>query len=167
MHTLLLNQTFEPLHFIGERKLFKHLIKEKVEVISEWDKKVRWFNGSIYQPATIRLKRHVRWIPKMKNFSFVSVFRRDMYICQYCEILLSANEATIDHVVPTGQGGETSWRNCVTACWKCNNKKGNRTPSEAGFRLIPRVGPVGVNLYCEYLLLRNVHPDWEDYFSNR
>ena len=44
----------------------------------------------------------------------------------------------MDHVVPRMQGGATSWTNCVLACVGCNNRKGGRTPVQAGMRLIGR-----------------------------
>jgi 5-methylcytosine-specific restriction endonuclease McrA len=38
---------------------------------------------------------------------------------------------TVDHVVPKSRGGKDTWKNLVTACTSCNNKKGSRTPDEA------------------------------------
>ena len=53
----------------------------------------------------------------------------------------------IDHVVARCKGGKSSWTNCVVACFRCNLKKGSRTPEEAGLRLrkkpeCPRWTPV-------------------------
>jgi 5-methylcytosine-specific restriction endonuclease McrA len=42
----------------------------------------------------------------------------------------------MDHIIPRSRGGLDSWENLTTACIKCNNKKGNRTPDEAGMRLL-------------------------------
>ena len=41
------------------------------------------------------------------------------------------DESTIDHVVPKSRGGETSWTNCVLACYRCNSQKADREPHEA------------------------------------
>jgi CRISPR/Cas system Type II protein with McrA/HNH and RuvC-like nuclease domain len=41
---------------------------------------------------------------------------------------------TFDHVVPKSRGGKTIWSNIVTACYDCNKKKGNRLPSEMGWK---------------------------------
>jgi hypothetical protein len=41
-----------------------------------------------------------------------------------------------DHVVPVSHGGRDSWTNSVTACKKCNIRKANRTPEQAGMPLI-------------------------------
>jgi 5-methylcytosine-specific restriction endonuclease McrA len=39
-------------------------------------------------------------------------------------------------VIPKSRGGEDTWENLVCACVECNNKKGDRTPEEAGMRLL-------------------------------
>jgi 5-methylcytosine-specific restriction endonuclease McrA len=57
---------------------------------------------------------------------------RDNNSCGYCG--KSAN--TVDHVIPRSKGGGTTWENTVAACFKCNSRKGNRTPSEAGMKLL-------------------------------
>lgn len=38
--------------------------------------------------------------------------------------------ATIDHVVPRSQGGEDTEENCVIACYKCNQRKADKTDGE-------------------------------------
>ena len=45
-------------------------------------------------------------------------------------------QLSLDHVVPRSQGGTSTWENLVCACMKCNIRKGGRTPTEAGLRLI-------------------------------
>src|SRR5690606_16870494 len=56
---------------------------------------------------------------------------------------------TLDHVVPRSRAEHgfvevpwssapvpvSSWQNLVTACGRCNGRKGDRTPEEAGMRL--------------------------------
>jgi hypothetical protein len=49
---------------------------------------------------------------------------------------VSRPEATYDHVVPRAQGGRTTWENIVIACVPCNQKKGGRTPVQAGMALL-------------------------------
>ena len=44
-------------------------------------------------------------------------------------------ELNYDHVIPRSRGGRTVWENIVSACYKCNARKANRTPEEAGMRL--------------------------------
>ena len=38
--------------------------------------------------------------------------------------------------MPKSRGGEDSWENLTTACIKCNNKKGNRTPEESKMKIM-------------------------------
>ena len=60
---------------------------------------------------------------------------RDRYTCQYCLRPLPSGELTLDHVVPRSRHGETTWENLVACCHACNNRKGGRTPDEAGMKL--------------------------------
>ena len=45
-------------------------------------------------------------------------------------------ELNYDHVVPRVRGGKTEWENIVTSCYGCNDRKGSRTPEEAGMKLL-------------------------------
>jgi 5-methylcytosine-specific restriction endonuclease McrA len=54
---------------------------------------------------------------------------------------MSEVSLTYDHIIPKSiwnrkQGSPTTWTNIVTACVKCNNKKGNRTPEQAKMKLL-------------------------------
>ena len=52
------------------------------------------------------------------------VFRRDKFTCQYCGA--TGTDLEIDHVIPVALGGSNSEINLVTACRKCNRKKGKK-----------------------------------------
>ena len=67
-----------------------------------------------------------------------ALFARDGSLCMYCGKEYSRHSLTRDHVMPISRGGEDSWENLVCACVKCNNRKGDRTPDEAGMPLIRR-----------------------------
>ena len=41
-----------------------------------------------------------------------------------------------DHVKPVARGGRDSWTNTVTACRRCNTRKGSRSPEQAGMPLL-------------------------------
>ena len=51
------------------------------------------------------------------------VFKRDGYKCRYCGI--DGVPMTVDHLVLWEEGGPTIEENLVTACRKCNKKRGN------------------------------------------
>lgn len=164
LHTLLLNSTYECINFLTERKVFKLLAKDKIEVLAEWDERVQfWDKKKIRHPSVVRLKYHVRWIPRKVRYSSSGVFRRDQHDCQYCGITLATNKLTIDHVLPRSRGGENSWRNCVCSCFECNNKKSNRTPEEAGMKLIRKPAVPSVSIASEYHLMKTKHQQWAYY----
>ncbi|XP_063946634.1 uncharacterized protein LOC108213744 isoform X2 [Daucus carota subsp. sativus] len=72
-------------------------------------------------------RRRIRSTLSRKN-----VLARDNFTCQYCS---SSENLTIDHVVPTARGGEWTWENLVTACSRCNNRKGQKILEEANMKL--------------------------------
>lgn len=74
-----------------------------------------------------------RYTPPLSNRA---LFRRDESLCLYCGGQFHDRELSRDHVKPLAQGGEDSWANVVTACKRCNNHKGSRTPEQAGMQLI-------------------------------
>lgn len=81
-----------------------------------------------------------------------ALFQRDRNVCGYCGNEFTSSLLTRDHVIPSSRGGENSWMNCVTACKRCNNAKGDMTPEEYGHELlyIPYVPN-----RAEYLILTN------------
>lgn len=163
LQTLLLNSTYEPISFISERKVFKLLYKDKVEVLDYWNDKIRWGSGYSQHPAVVRLKHHVRWIPKRVRFNRSGVFKRDQFICQYCGKALTASKVTIDHVIPRVQGGANSWQNCVCACFECNNFKSSRIPEQARMQLLHKPTVPMSSLYNEHHNMKRKHEAWKNY----
>lgn len=51
------------------------------------------------------------------------VFRRDNYSCRYCGI--DNVPLTVDHIITWETGGASHPDNLLTACKKCNKKRGN------------------------------------------
>lgn len=97
---------------------------------------VRTVRREIRAPETIVLTRY-KGVPVMlAPFCRRNLFRRDRHTCQYCGLRPGNPELSIDHVVPRSQGGRTSWENCVLSCRRCNHRKRNRTPAQAGMKLL-------------------------------
>jgi hypothetical protein len=162
--TLLLGATYEVLNFIDFRKTIKHLVNEKVEIISYWEDYISFGNGLIKHPSIVKLKKPIKRHYYVNNFSRKALVKRDRSVCQYCNKKLSANQITIDHVVPRSQGGVTSFINCVVACQLCNSKKDNRTPDQAGMRLLRRPTLPSFQLRRNYI--DNIdywHQDWDNF----
>ncbi len=87
-------------------------------------------------PEVILLNGFNGFFHKEVRFSRRNIFERDKNTCQYCARKFAKSDLTIDHVVPRSKGGHDTWGNLVLACVKCNVRKGDRTPREAGMPLI-------------------------------
>lgn len=100
------------------------------------DEKIAASNTFFKVPEIILLSRYER-LPKPKvHFSRRTLYKRDKMQCQYCSCRPGSEELTIDHVIPRAQGGGTTWENCVLACVSCNRKKADKTPKQAGMKLL-------------------------------
>ena len=96
---------------------------------------VRSISQKIRVPEVIALTGFDRLPNAHVAFSRRNIFKRDRYTCQYCGIQPQPEDLTIDHVVPRAQGGQSTWENCVLACIRCNHRKADRTPEQAGIKL--------------------------------
>lgn len=137
-HALVLNASFEPLHIVTWQRAIQLLFLGKVEVVEESDQEIRTVRMTIKVPAVLRLLTYVPLTKKKQivRFSRTNIFLRDNNICQYCGSQFNKTHLTLDHVIPIVQGGKKSWENIVTACKPCNQRKGGRTPPQAGLSLI-------------------------------
>jgi 5-methylcytosine-specific restriction endonuclease McrA len=127
---LVLNASYEPLNICTWRRAVVLILKGKAEGIED--------NGTVVyadfrQPTVIRLRHYVKIPYKEITLSRRNVLHRDGYVCQYCGVHRS--DLTVDHVLPRSRGGFDDWDNVVAACLRCNIKKGDRTPKEAGMHL--------------------------------
>lgn len=94
------------------------------------------------------------------------LFRRDHHLCMYCGFEFGNHELTRDHVVPKVKGGSDRWTNVVSACKRCNLRKGGRTPEEANMELLAI--PFKPNIF-EFMYLANhrIRGDQMDYLKAR
>ena len=127
---LILNQNYEPMSVINVRKAVVLLYLGKAELIAAKDGlELHSVTMTMPFPSIVRLALYVRVPFKKIILSRKNILRRDGHRCLYCgrgDVPL-----TVDHVLPLSRGGEETWENLVSACVKCNNKKGDRTPDEA------------------------------------
>lgn len=125
----MLNQSYEPISICSAKKAQLLLYLTKAEMVAKSDGRViRTVQKNYPLPSVIKLSRYLRLPYKRVELSRRNILRRDSHTCQYCG---SHSELTVDHVIPKSRAGSDSWENLITACRKCNNKKGNRTPEEA------------------------------------
>ena len=141
MGCLALNASFEPLTLVPARRAIRLVLDQKAEVLEvDEAKRFRSERDILPFPTVIRLVRYVH-VPRRlrRQVTNTFLFARDDYSCQYCgrhrRDLRGRQFLTRDHLVPISQGGDNHWENVVTACSPCNNRKGNRTPAQAGMLL--------------------------------
>ena len=127
---IVLNGDFTFLNTVSWRRAIRLVMTGKTEVLKYTDRVLHCSDGKeIPIPLVVRLIKVIRMIYKNRvPYSKRNVMVRDEYTCAYCG---ATQNLTIDHIIPSSRGGKTTFENCVTACQPCNNKKGNRTPSES------------------------------------
>lgn len=132
---LVLNYSFEPLHFTNARRAITLLLAGKAERVEDSPRVIRSPSRTFLIPSVIRLAVYIQK-PFLDRVAFnkKNILRRDGHTCQYCG--RRGERLTVDHVVPRSRGGETTWTNVVTACLRCNLRKGNRTLEEVRMKLI-------------------------------
>lgn len=149
MKVLLLNRDETLLSVIPWQEAVKLHFQGKVETPYNfndfYDIKVK--NGVYKLPSAVVLSEYVHVPYTTAPLSKRNVLKRDSYTCGYCGIVLSDSQGTIDHIIPQSrwykfkeQGKATgkhanNWKNVVASCKKCNCKKADRTPNEAGMDL--------------------------------
>ncbi|MGZ4132643.1 MAG: HNH endonuclease [Actinomycetota bacterium] len=129
---LVLNATDVPLAVVPARRAVVLVLKDKAEVVLSNGAMFRAEYVAMEAPSIVRLRRFVH-VPFRAHAPLTrrAVFARDGWTCQYC----GAAAENLDHVIPRSRGGLHIWENVVAACRRCNAKKMDRTPAEAGFHL--------------------------------
>ena len=160
-HVLVLNRNWQPVHTCSVRRSLHLLCIGHAQVVQvDGEDRFRthdidsWIGysaesvaGEMIHGARIALR-----VPKIVvltiydrltrlevRFSRRNVFLRDKFTCQYCAKVLPETQLNLDHVTPRDKGGRTTWENIVTSCFRCNTRKANKLPHEAGMH--PRSKP--------------------------
>jgi len=133
---LVLNAGYEPLSLVSVRRAVVLLLNEKAELLEATQQMLSSATRSFPIPLVIRLVHYVRLPHRRVPATRLAVMLRDAYICQYCGDMPGHSHLTVDHVVPRSRGGVHDWHNLVTACKRCNQKKGSYTPEESLMHLI-------------------------------
>ena len=157
---LVLNASYEPLNITSWRRAAVLIIKGKAERVEHNGKTLY---ADFLLPTVIRLRYYVRVPYKEIPLTRRNILHRDSYTCQYCGY--TGDELTLDHVVPRSRKGGETWENMVTACVRCNVKKGNRTPKEANMPLRNSPRRPYSSLYFEVSkhLKSGMHAEWQKY----
>jgi len=152
---LVLNYDYTPLNVTSIRRGFVLVDKGKAEIIKSDENPIISGYNEYVRPVIIRLLKYIKYHARGLRPNRSRIYRRDNQECVYCG---SKKDLTLDHVLPKSRGGKNEWTNLVTSCFKCNLKKGNRTPEEA--KMFLKIKPFAPTLINENTVL---HKIWVDY----
>jgi hypothetical protein len=133
---LVLDRTYAPVSIFSHKKAFILDLLNKCEVLQYYES-VKLSSPTMDYPAPLVIRipvlmRHWQSSAPTRR----AVFIRDNFTCAYCGKIVKDSEVTVDHIVPKSRGGKWEWTNLVTCCSECNQKKGSKTPEEAGMVLL-------------------------------
>ena len=189
--TLVLNRLWQAVNVIGVERAFSLLALDHAQVIYAEDGSFRvfdstaWFehskdvesiagarvvrtvNQSVIVPSVLLLKGFDRILLQEMKFNRQNLLERDDYRCQYCGKNLPTKELNMDHVVPRDRGGGTSWENVVISCIRCNSRKSNRLPKEAGMRLLKEPKRPPRRPFVSSLYGKPVEKSWEYFLQSK
>lgn len=160
MQVLVLNQDYQAISLCDPQRATILLMLRKAELVSDVaDRKMRSVKMEFDYPSVIRLSAYVNLPFKKVALTRQNVFKRDGNKCVYCG---SRERLTLDHLVPRAQGGRTIWKNLVTACYKCNSKKGDLSLEESGLTLTTFPYRPSFIMYISQFSGR-INDDWKPY----
>lgn len=138
----------------------------KAEVVQATDEVIH--PSGIRMPSVIRLLDPVVGQKRSVKFSRMNVYARDKWRCSYCLAPKRAKELNYDHVVPRHLGGRTCWENVVASCYRCNTRKANRTPEQAGMLLRQKPHrPTSLPVTPPRFDRRDLPPEWANWIAEQ
>lgn len=161
---LVLSASYEAINICSLRRALLLVLSGNAYIVEKGEREICSPSLTMKAPEVIRLVRYIRVPYKDISFCRKNIILRDNGRCQYCGRHHRSEELTIDHIIPLSKGGGDRWDNVVTACKKCNNKKGSYLPDE--IEMWPLTKPV-VPTSATYLhLIRHMGHDrisWRKY----
>jgi 5-methylcytosine-specific restriction endonuclease McrA len=163
--TLLLDKNWQPVRVISWESAIRLLVTEKAHTVTEYPGiKVRSETKAFSIPAVMRTESTSLYNGRKIACTSGNIFLRDKKTCAYCGIKWRKSELTVDHVVPLVQGGLWEWKNLITACRPCNQRKGGRTPTQAKLDLLYKPKEPGWSLLFTIKLSKTDPISfWSDY----
>jgi hypothetical protein len=168
MDVLLLNNTEEVLNVIPWHRAVRLMYTGKASAPYGHEDYYRIATGEGYfeLPTAIVLLKYVNIPYKNASLSRKNILRRDEYTCQYCTSDLIESNQTLDHILPVSRGGRHEWTNLVACCKSCNAAKANRTPEEAGMRLLREPGIPSRRVLAVKLINKKTKQGWKRWVSS-
>ncbi len=165
-NTLVLSADFRPVLVVPRARAFTLVFANKARVIEHYaEATVRSVHAEHVVPAVIVLSAPVQYRKTRIKFTRRALYKRDNYQCQYCGEGFAPADLTFDHVIPVSRGGKTSWDNIVACCVRCNRKKANKTPAEAGMMVLNWPSPPDSMSFTEVHDVQHVPDIWRPYLA--
>jgi 5-methylcytosine-specific restriction endonuclease McrA len=160
MKTLKLDLSYRPIGIIDCLEALVMCIVGKAVAVEEYEEEISSPSVTFRIPSVIVLRRVVKYMSNSLNANRTNILWRDKNQCQYCGVIQTPKELTLDHVLPKSRDGENTWTNLVTCCKKCNQEKRDRTPEEAGMSLLKKPKAPKYSILRD---VKNVSPSWKLY----
>jgi len=129
----------------------------------EGDLVIRGTRGPVLVPSVI-VATWEGMPKKMPRKNRRGIGRRDKYICAYTNVYCPKT-GTQDHVIPLDQGGKSTWENLAWCDGPVNNHKANRTPEQAGLKLLRK--PFKPVPMPAIVMIEAELPEWEPFVVSR
>jgi 5-methylcytosine-specific restriction endonuclease McrA len=181
---LVLNRFWQAVHICSARRAFALLFTGQAHAVETGDGSFlthdfdSWRSLSQREPEDemvntvsfrIRIPRVIvvlffDRIPRREvKFTRHNIYERDSNTCQYCGKVFDRKDLNLDHVVPRDHGGGTNWENIVCSCIPCNTRKANRTPAQAGMRLIKKPERPKWRPFIHLTFGTTLHESWKHF----
>lgn len=164
---LLLNASYEALGIVNIPRAVRLVWKGSAEVVELDGARVLRSQHFVFPvPSVVRLIEYidVRGRQGRASTKRTRILMRDRHRCQYCGVIGTGFDLTIDHIIARSRGGRTVPENLCAACFRCNQRKGDRTPEEARMPLL--TNPSALTYGIERAALCHAaesRPEWHKY----
>ena len=169
VHILLLNANHDVLSVINFKRCMKLMFRNKIRIHKSFDDiELRiGKDQKIQLPSIVVLVEFKNIYGKVRrtvDITKKNILVRDDFKCAYCGKHITSANGTIDHIVPKSRGGKHVWLNVIASCKPCNNKKDNKTPNEAGMKLLvqPRVPKLREIMLKKYVV-DSRYESWKEF----
>ena len=133
--------------------------------IREYDFVIHSARLTMRAPTVIVAPNYRKMPMKKPAATKYNVFERDGGVCQYTGKKISRTAGNIDHILPQSKGGKNTFTNMVWCDQKVNFKKGNKSNSEAGLKLIRK--PFAPKEAAISTFIREAkHPTWIHFLTH-
>jgi 5-methylcytosine-specific restriction endonuclease McrA len=162
---LVLNASYEPINICGARRALVLVLKGVARTEEQQGAILHAARVNVAMPSVIRLLEYRRIPHQTRALSRKNILLRDRNCCQYCSVILTAGELTLDHVIPRSRGGLSTWENLVACCHDCNRRKGSQMLHELVEMRLQRE-PRPFSLHTSRHIMRMIgsaDPSWRRY----